>query len=60
MSYPLPLTSMAISPLMTELGNPANALPFTAFIRADGSLAGVKLGALKPAELQAFLSKLRH
>jgi thiol-disulfide isomerase/thioredoxin len=57
-SYPLPITGMEISSLGAELGNKAMALPFTAFIRADGSLQSVKLGALKEAELTQELQQL--
>lgn len=58
-SYPLPLTGMEITSLSAALGNKATALPFTAFISADGKLVGVKLGALKEVELQDFLGKIR-
>jgi len=57
-SYPLPITGMEISALGAELGNKAMALPFTAFVRADGTLQEVKLGALKEAELQHALQQL--
>ena len=57
-SYPLPITGMEISALGAELGNKAMALPFTAFVRTDGSLQAVKLGALKEAELQHELQQL--
>lgn len=57
-SYPLPITGMEISSLGAELGNKAMALPFTAFVRADGSLQSVKLGALKDADLARELQQL--
>ena len=57
-SYPLPITGMEISTLGAELGNKAMALPFTVFIRADGTLQSVKLGALKEVELQHELQQL--
>jgi len=57
-SYPLPITGMEISALGAELGNQAMALPFTAFVRSDGTLQSVKLGALKEAELEAELQQL--
>jgi hypothetical protein len=57
-SYPLPITGMEISALGAALGNKAMALPFTAFIRANGTLQAVKLGALKEAELQHELQQL--
>jgi thiol-disulfide isomerase/thioredoxin len=58
-SYPLPITGMEISALAGELGNKAMALPFTLFVRADGTLQSVKLGALKAPELQGELQQLR-
>ncbi|MDB5888424.1 MAG: thioredoxin [Rhodocyclales bacterium] len=58
-SYPLPITGMDISALAADLGNKAMALPFTAFVSADGKLVAVKLGALKEAELKAFLGQVQ-
>jgi len=58
-SYPLPITGMDISALAGELGNKAMALPFTVFVRADGTLQKVKLGALKEPELQQLLTAIK-
>lgn len=56
--YPLPISGLEISGLGAELGNKAMALPFTAFIRPDGTLQAVKLGALKEGDLQHQLEQL--
>lgn len=58
-SYPLPIAGMELSGLVAELGNKAMALPFTAFIRADGTLKSVKLGALKDGELQQLVDSIK-
>ena len=59
-TYPLPITGMEITGLAGALGNKAMALPFTAFISADGELRQVKLGELKEAELAQFLTQIKN
>ncbi|MFT3734355.1 MAG: TlpA disulfide reductase family protein [Rhodocyclaceae bacterium] len=57
-SYPLPITTLAITELAGKLGNKAMGLPFTVFIGDNGEVAAVKLGALKEADLRGYLAQI--
>ena len=51
-SYPLLISDAATLALSGDLGNRAQALPFTVVLRADGTLQQVKLGIFRSAELR--------
>ncbi|GAA5172580.1 TlpA disulfide reductase family protein [Viridibacterium curvum] len=57
-SYPLPITTLAITELAGKLGNKAMGLPFTVFVRDNGEIAAIKLGALKEADLRDYLAQI--
>jgi thiol-disulfide isomerase/thioredoxin len=54
--YPLLLGEANLLSLTSQLGNTAQALPFSVLIDARGAVHQVKLGAFKAAELQAALA----
>lgn len=54
--YPTLLGDPGLIPLVTDLGNRANGLPFTVVLRRNGSLHQVKLGALQGQELKKILT----
>jgi hypothetical protein len=45
--------------LARSLGNESGGLPFTVVLDRTGNLVQRKLGALKPADLQAWSSQVR-
>ncbi|HQR03910.1 MAG TPA: TlpA disulfide reductase family protein [Rhodocyclaceae bacterium] len=57
-TYPLWIGSPAVLGLTAQLGNTAQALPFTLFIDRTGELRSVKLGRLSEAELRSRLDAL--
>lgn len=56
--YPLLIAGSTMIPLMQKLGNPSGGLPFTAILDRSGGIAGRKLGAFKPGELEAIVRPL--
>ncbi|MFT4171254.1 MAG: TlpA disulfide reductase family protein [Rhodocyclaceae bacterium] len=54
--YPLLLGDANLLSLTRQLGNTAQALPFSVLIDARGAVHQVKLGAFKEAELQTALT----
>ncbi len=57
-AYPLLIGTMDAMHGSMELGNTAQALPFTALINRQGQLDSVKLGRFTEAELEARLHTL--
>ncbi|MBM3390549.1 MAG: TlpA family protein disulfide reductase [Betaproteobacteria bacterium] len=51
-SYPLLISSLETLALSRDLGNRANALPFTVVLRRDGSVVRAKLGKYATPELE--------
>jgi thiol-disulfide isomerase/thioredoxin len=56
--YPTLIGDSELPPLLSDLGNPANGLPFTVILRQDGTLYQTKLGALKGPELEQILTQV--
>lgn len=57
-SYPILLAEASGLDLMRQLGNRAGGLPYTVIADRQGALVHRKLGALKTAELEAWLEPL--
>jgi thiol-disulfide isomerase/thioredoxin len=57
-SYPILVAGAAGVELMRRLGNSAGGLPFTVLLDRHGRLAGHKLGAYDPQELEGALAGL--
>lgn len=55
-TYPLYAGSVAVTELSRALGNPSGGLPFTVWLRSDGSVANTYLGRLDMAALRRDLS----
>jgi len=53
MDYPVFVAKEHGIPLMKALGNTKGALPFTVFIDRNGQILQIKLGLIKPADLEA-------
>ena len=57
-SYPVLLAEANGLDLMRELGNSSGGLPYTVVTDSQGTLVHRKLGALRPADLDAILEPL--
>jgi thiol-disulfide isomerase/thioredoxin len=57
-SYPILLAEASGLELMRQLGNSGGGLPYTVIADREGALVHRKLGALKTAELDAWLEPL--
>lgn len=57
-SYPILVGDMRAIDLLRQLGNPAGALPYTVALDRAGAVAGRKLGAYRPAELEQAVTVL--
>jgi len=53
MDYPVFVAKEQGIPLMKALGNTKGGLPFTVFIDRNGQILQIKLGLIKPADLEA-------
>lgn len=58
LSYPLLVASDGAIPLMAELGNNRNGLPFTLSIDANGQPRHAKLGGLSESETESIIADL--
>ena len=56
--YPLLIASSDILQLAAELGNPAQALPFTLILDGEGNIRHLKLGTLSKSELEGKIRAL--
>lgn len=56
--YPILLAGLHVFALLRRLGNSAEALPFTVILDRAGAVGYRKLGAVKPADLEAALGPL--
>lgn len=55
-SYPLLMANDAVVDLFAALGNPAQGLPFSLLVAANGEVLSVRLGAFQDAELRGLLA----
>jgi thiol-disulfide isomerase/thioredoxin len=58
MNYPVFVAKEQGIPLMKALGNTKGGLPFTVFIDRNGQIVQIKLGLIKPADLDAAAVQL--
>lgn len=56
LAFPVGLAGLEGTHLAKSLGNTAGGLPFTVFLRADGSIWRQKMGQLLPDDLSQWLS----
>lgn len=57
-SYPLLVGDSRALDVMRDLGNRAGGLPYTVILNRSGALAGQRLGAFKPGELDRMLESI--
>jgi peroxiredoxin len=57
-NYPLLIADESTLELMAAYGNRQGGLPYSVLISADGRIAGVKIGAYDPEELEAALKPM--
>ncbi|GAB2901573.1 TlpA disulfide reductase family protein [Uliginosibacterium flavum] len=55
-SYPLLIATEPVVDLFAALGNPAQGLPFSLLVAANGEVLSLRLGAFQDAELRGLLA----
>ncbi|HZX32831.1 MAG TPA: TlpA disulfide reductase family protein [Rhodocyclaceae bacterium] len=58
-SYPLLVGGENVMPLMAQLGNNRNGLPFTLILDGNGQVRHIRLGGLSETEAEKLISSLR-